>query len=399
MPRPGVRRTTARRWQDRPTGGRATGGLNSHSRRPQVARRSSARRQARPSDKRRNPLPTTLQPTTFPSGVENVYSGCFMATHDPQRFIELLRDHLAAHDKRLLFLLGAGTSCSINVAPAAEPGRRRGFTPLIPAIDALTVACKEAVDRLSDRHSAAWHELIEECRAMDLAPHIENVLGRLRRKVDAAGPGQGALGLEEAGLQNLEETIRATIAEQASPEEAVIPNTLPHDSLATWVRYARRRHPIEIFTTNYDVLIERSLERTRVPLFDGFVGSYEPYFSPDGIERDESMPGYEWARLWKLHGSINWELRTGSVVRVSSSMHGEMILPSHRKYDESRKFPYLSLIDRLGRCLAVDGTLLITCGYSWNDEHINAVILSALKTIQQVTQLPCPFLRSTNCHT
>lgn len=27
-------------------------------------------------------------------------------THNPQRIIELLRDHLAAHDKRMLFLFG-----------------------------------------------------------------------------------------------------------------------------------------------------------------------------------------------------------------------------------------------------------------------------------------------------
>jgi len=57
-----------------------------------------------------------------------------------------------------------------------------------------------------------------------------------------------------------------------------------------------------------------------------------------------------------------------------------MILPSHRKYDESRKLPYLALIDRLARSMVREGALLITCGYSWGDEHINAVILAALDT-------------------
>jgi hypothetical protein len=34
----------------------------------------------------------------------------------------------------------------------------------------------------------------------------------------------------------------------------------------------------EIFTTNYDLVIEKSLEAIRAPYFDGFVGSYEPFF-------------------------------------------------------------------------------------------------------------------------
>lgn len=52
-----------------------------------------------------------------------------MAAHDPQRVVELLRDHLAAHDKQLLFLFGAGTSSAVNTAPA-------------PAAGAMPVTCR-----------------------------------------------------------------------------------------------------------------------------------------------------------------------------------------------------------------------------------------------------------------
>jgi hypothetical protein len=37
-------------------------------------------------------------------------------------------------------------------------------------------------------------------------------------------------------------------------------------------------------------------------------------------------------------------------------------------------------LDRLSNFLKQDDTILITCGYSWGDEHINSRILSALKT-------------------
>ena len=197
-------------------------------------------------------------------------------------------------------------------------------------------------------------------------------------KIDAAGVDDEVLGLSTIELETLEGEIRETIVRLCSPEERDIPSPVPHDEFAMWVRNARRKHPIEIFTTNYDVLIERSLELARVPLFDGFVGSYSPYFSPDSFENDLSMPGYEWARLWKLHGSINWDVREDTVVRSTRIAAGEMILPSNRKYDESRKQPYLALIDRLARSMAREGALLVTCGYSWSDQHINAVILAAL---------------------
>ena len=252
--------------------------------------------------------------------------------------------------------------------------------PLIPALGPMTATCKDAVVALSVKHETAWIALEAECTALGLAPHIENMLGRIRLKIDAAGAADQVLGLSTDQLETFESSIRETIVRLSSPDEANIPSPLPHDDFAIWVRKARRKYPVEIFTTNYDVLIERSLEHARVPVFDGFVGSYAPYFSPDSIESDSTMPGYEWSRLWKIHGSVNWDLRQGSVVRTTGPCTGEMILPSHRKYDESRKLPYLALIDRLARSMARDGALLVTCGYSWSDEHINAVILAALDT-------------------
>lgn len=299
-------------------------------------------------------------------------------THNPQRIIELLRDHLAAHDKRMLFLFGAGTSSGVNVAPSPPKGTKPSHIPLIPAIDEMTAKCKKAVNDLSPLHAAAWTAIEAECQAMHLVPHIESMLGRIRLKVNATGPQEGVLGLSKDELLCFEQAIRETIVGLASPAKDVIPDRIPHDDFALWVRHARRNHPIEIFTTNYDILIERSLDQARVPVFDGFVGSYEPYFSPDAFELDAAMPGADWARLWKMHGSINWENRRSAVIRNSVVGSGEMILPSHRKYDESRKQPYLALMDRLTRSMSQDGTLLVTCGYSWSDQHINDVIRSAL---------------------
>ena len=131
------------------------------------------------------------------------------------------------------------------------------------------------------------------------------------------------------------------------------------------------------------MLIEHALESERVPVFDGFVGSYRPFFHPDSLRRPETAPGANWTRLWKMHGSVTWrriELDgRDRVVRGEPDADGEMILPSSQKYDESRQQPYAAFTDRLTRFLEQDDALLIVTGFSFGDEHINNLIFGALE--------------------
>jgi hypothetical protein len=304
-------------------------------------------------------------------------------THDPRGTIELLRDHLATHDKPLTFLFGAGVSAAVNIAPPPTPGARRNYVPLIPATDGLTGECEAEASKLGAKFAGAWRAIQEECDALTLLKNIENILSRLQYKLDALGAKDKPLGLSKTELEGLEICIRRTIAKCVTPDPSRMPKRLPHDDFAFWIRHASRKYPLEIFTTNYDVLIERSLEYARIPVFDGFAGSHEPFFAPEWVEDDSHLPGPQWVRLWKIHGSVNWRKvkhsTGGRIVRGPVSTEGEMILPSHRKYDESRKQPFQSLLDRLGRRLMQRGALLITVGFSFSDEHINAVILSALE--------------------
>jgi hypothetical protein len=56
-----------------------------------------------------------------------------------------------------------------------------------------------------------------------------------------------------------------------------------------------------------------------------------------------------------------------------------LIYPSHLKYDQSRKMPYLAMLDRLKAFLLSPSSLLFICGYSFADEHINDVICRSLE--------------------
>jgi len=136
---------------------------------------------------------------------------------------------------------------------------------------------------------------------------------------------------------------------------------------------------VEIFTTNYDLLAEKALEQVGVPYFDGFVGAYNAFFDIQAIEEDP-LPA-RWARLWKLHGSINWGLSASDrVVRKPNpdGIERRLIHPSHLKYDESRRMPYLALHDRLRAVLKEPDLVVVTCGYSFRDEHLNEVLHEGL---------------------
>lgn len=298
-----------------------------------------------------------------------------MATHDPRREVEKLRAHLASHDKPIAFLIGAGASSAV---------RDSNGSPLIPMIASLGNECEVAVRALGDDYGKAWDRVAADVSATRSRCNIEEVLSDVRRKIAAIGDGDSLAGLDRDGLQGMESTIQTTIARAASPDAGRIPDRLPHHALARWIRRTDRVSAVEIFTTNYDTLIERGLEDERVAAFDGFVGSRQPFFLAPSLEHEGLAPGRRWVRIWKLHGSVNWSWvgsgpSTRRIVRGPENAAGELILPSFHKYDESRKQPYAAMLERLQRVLVEreDG-ILITLGYSFADEHINSIIFDAL---------------------
>ena len=299
--------------------------------------------------------------------------------HSPQKTLSDLRDHLARHDKPIAFFFGAGTSCSVRVPSALtdEP------EPLIPDVDGLTLKCQEAVSALGEEFSAAWDSIVTKCEANCQDPTVENVLSRVRMMLAAIGDGDTLSGLARPEIKRLEETMRRTIAQLVTPDSSRIPDDLPHRQFARWIVRTARQHPVEIFTVNYDILTELALEAERVPVFDGFVGSYQPFFHAESLRRKDAAPGVNWVRLWKMHGSVTWRRVEHAghirIVRGRPDPSGEMILPSFEKYDESRQQPYVAIMDRLSRFLELDDALLIVAGFSFGDEHINSVIFSALE--------------------
>ncbi len=283
---------------------------------------------------------------------------------DPSGQLHVLSQALANANTNLGFLLGAGCGCSIRTA--------RG-TPLIPAMDELTSQVCEAL-HASD---VSIHlESLEKQYTDDgdaCLPNIEKLLSRIRTLREISGK-RRIDGLTGEDLEKLDDAICRSI-------ERLVQVDLPegetsYSMFARWVREIDRHKPIEIFTTNYDLLLEEALERERAPFFDGFVGAREPFFDVSAMELDR-LPE-RWTRVWKIHGSINWRLRAeSSIVRSETGPTKPLIFPSHLKYAESRRLPYLAMRDRL-RTFVKGRAVFITCGYSFSDEHLNEDLMFGL---------------------
>ena len=283
--------------------------------------------------------------------------------HDPKKQVSYLQQCLSSDKRPIGLFLGAG--CPMGV-------RLENGDPLIPDIAGVTRAVcgylKECISyRTVKEH---FRENGEE------NPTVEDILTHIRSLASVAGNVK-VRGLSAEELDRLDELICNRIHEIVNKD---LPETnTPYHELALWVRAAEREHPIEVFTTNYDLLIEQAFEKLCIPYFDGFAGALKPSFDLQAIEEDK-LP-CRWARLWKLHGSINWLLADNRVFRGIGNGERRVIHPSHLKYHESRRMPYLAMMDRLRRFMRNSSAVLILCGYSFRDEHINEVIVQGLQSI------------------
>ncbi|GAA4197037.1 SIR2 family protein [Microbacterium oryzae] len=285
-------------------------------------------------------------------------------THELQQQMDYIRAALEQEKKPLGFLIGAGAPMSM----------RPNGVPLIPGLEELTAKVRA---ELNPAYATAVDTLLGHLEPKDSA-NLESLLNYVRSL--AALPGSSDIrGVSVEVLSKLDAEICKVV--RTHVDQSLPPGDNPYFALALWVSAVRRIVPTQIFTTNYDLLMEQALERQRVAYFDGFMGSREPSFDLQAIEEDQ-LPS-RWTLLWKLHGSINWSQDPdGNVVRRppdASDASSALVYPSHLKYDQSRRLPYLAMMDRLKAFMRKPGAILITTGFSFRDQHINEVIDQSLR--------------------
>jgi hypothetical protein len=167
------------------------------------------------------------------------------------------------------------------------------------------------------------------------------------------------------------------------------------------------RDRLNIFSTNYDRLIEAGAELAGLHLLDRFLGNLMPIFRSSRLDLDMhyNPPGIRGeprylegvARYTKLHGSVDW-IQTGKDIRHiglpfgaksvepylhapgldGATAHQLMIYPNAAKDRETADYPYVELFRDLAAAVCRPNSTLVTYGYSFGDEHINRVIRDML---------------------
>jgi len=163
------------------------------------------------------------------------------------------------------------------------------------------------------------------------------------------------------------------------------------------------RDRLQIFTTNYDRLIEAGAEVAGLHLLDRFVGNLFPIFRSSRINIDMhyNPPGIRGeprylegvAYFTKLHGSLDWIYSGREIRRLGLPFGAEsaepylnatnlkdvdagnlIIYPNESKDRETAEYPYVELFRDFAASTCRPNHTLVTYGYGFGDEHINRVI-------------------------
>ena len=166
------------------------------------------------------------------------------------------------------------------------------------------------------------------------------------------------------------------------------------------------RERLNLFTTNYDRVLEAGADVAGLRLVDRFVGALSPIFRSSRLDVDMhyNPPGIRGeprylegvVRYAKLHGSIDWISANDEIRRIglpfgatsvepylqapglNADASKIMIYPNAAKDRETAEYPYVELFRDFAAAICRPNSVLVTYGYSFGDEHINRVIRDML---------------------
>lgn len=220
-----------------------------------------------------------------------------------------------------------------------------------------------------------------QASARQLGRGSPNVEDRLRSAL-ALRDGLAVLGdsrgteLDEQIRGALEKLLKAVVtcerelsqAISSGEEEPREAQRLLLSFLLTFSSRASSRERLNLFTTNYDRLVEFGCDLAGLRPIDRFVGALEPMFRSSRLDVDlhYNPPGIRGEprylegvlRIGKIHGSLDWRYRDGSLLRVGlpfgapedhpelapTADEGLMVYPNPAKDVETLLFPYAELM-------------------------------------------------------
>ena len=258
------------------------------------------------------------------------------------------------------FLFGAGTSKEAGFPVMKE------LTNTV--LEELTHNSRKALDEILSKQDITFNSTTGE-------PNIE-VLSDLvtQFKIDT----------QDSRYNRLEEEIRKAIVKSITNEQEPDLNNHVCFLEALKRRAAGSSVIVTIITTNYDVLFELAASEVGVRIETGFEGPLLRQFDPAGfnlhrgeinsqrfVEKRELR-----VNLLKLHGSVSWFKLENRVIESGIDLFNlkkerSMVLPRRRKLFETLSSPFDQLFTRASQALGSTCKYLVSCGFSFSDQHIN----------------------------
>ncbi|WP_082717311.1 MULTISPECIES: SIR2 family protein [Burkholderia] len=278
--------------------------------------------------------------------------------------IDDLLPSLAQSLEGIGFLFGAGAS------------REAGY-PMMAQLTRNVVGCLSSAERVAlDTVLSTAGRVYDDASA---TPNIEEL---------ADFTIAHALNSGEATYQALEERFRELIV---SSLLGVVDPVL--DCHIKFFENLQRRTfglpcTVWVFTTNYDLLLETAAAIAGVTLENGFSGATTRFFDVGQFNQVRgTIDGIRFApqprlvvKLIKLHGSLSWIAKGAQILEQHPGSLGAttprtIVLPRRRKVMDTLAHPYDLLFSQVSRVLGTECRYLISCGFSFGDEHINQTLL------------------------
>lgn len=139
----------------------------------------------------------------------------------------------------------------------------------------------------------------------------------------------------------------------------------------------------DIYTLNYDLAFEYSLDKLAIEYKDGFSGFVNRIFDP------RTLQGKDKTGLVKIHGSVNWIVEDGKVkefqpkftdgkVKIDDTAP-VLIYPTSHKLYQTYSTPYSELMRHMLDEMETGKNVVIVLGYKYGDDHINEILFKALE--------------------
>ena len=279
------------------------------------------------------------------------------------------------------FLLGAGSSRCAGLPLTKD------LTDMVLASTELDGNSKRILNAVRDIFADADDAHIE-----DYLSEIVDLLAIADRRVER-GVNANTIALADSNY-TAEQLRKACIQIKRAIATAIggKVNVTTHQEFVTTVHQPLRigrpapSQPVDYVVLNYDTIIEDALALANVLYADGLYGGSTGWWMPCTFDGKDLS-----ARVIKIHGSIDWrQFATEQVpmrVRPGIEVQGDvdlpvLIWPSSRKYQETQLDPFAQLMERARKAMKPAGggqRLLVVCGYSFGDSHINLELDNALR--------------------